>query len=308
MQGLFQKVWSYATFGFFDENERKGTFDSFGKTSLPIRDARYTLFNVKKKVPKHILDKILEKSWDISPLDTLKIIFYLRDCRGGRGYRDVFYHAMEYLGKTGRSDVVEANLGLIPYFGYFGDLLVFFGTPVEQKMIEVYTNQLENDLKSLKAGKIEEITLAAKYAPSEKGFYDKNFDAVKKFAKFLGVNKAMYRKTYLAPLREALDSRGSSNTTIVERKMSSNSWDDISFDKIPSIALERYNKAWKRHCDDYDDFEREKRLKSLYLSPLLNPNFKRKISSARTVEDVIGKFGPYCLIKLYEGWEPILTV
>ena len=305
MWGFLQKVWSKLVY-----SESADDWNSFGKAisntvdrfiaAPPIRDARYTLFNVKKNIPRHFLDEILEKSWEISPLDTLKIVFYLRDCRGGKGYRDVFYRAMEYIGKRD-IDVLKSNLGLMPYFGYFGDLLVFFGTPVEENMIEIYTRQLTKDFLNLQDGNVKDISLAAKYAPSEGGFYDKNFKAVAKFAKALGVNKATYRKMYIAPLREALDSRGSSSTTIVERKMSSNDWVSIDFEKVPNLALRRYKKAWRRHSrNDFAKIEEQ------FQTKIVKPRVK--YNSAKTVEDVIGRFGQYCLIKLHREWEPTLRV
>lgn len=311
MWGILQKVWSNLVYSESSDEwnhlpEKNDILSAMTERFIaapPIRDARNALFNVKKNIPRHILDEILEKSWEISPLDTLKIVFYLRDCRGGKGYRDVFYRAMEYIGKRD-INILKSNLGLIPYFGYFGDLLVFFGTPVEENMIDVYTKQLERDLYNLQQGTVTDISLAAKYSPSEGGFYDKNFNAVVKFAKALGIkasHKATYRKTYIAPLRAALDSRGSSNTTIVERKMSSNEWDDIVFEKVPNLALKRYKKAWKRHSrNDFAKIEEQFRTK------IVKPRIK--YNSAKTVEDVIGNFGQYCLIKLHREWEPTLRV
>ncbi len=177
----------------------------------PIEDARYALFRVTKDIPTDILWSILEESWEISPLDTLKIVFYLRDCRGGKGLRKIFYKSLEWIGNR-YPEVVIANLENIPFYGRYADLLVFFGTPLENEMIRIYTKQLSNDRISLSEN--WEISLAAKYSPSEGCFYDKNFKAATKFAKALKVNLKDYRRFYLSPLRRRLDA----NSVLVERR------------------------------------------------------------------------------------------
>lgn len=42
-------------------------------------------------------EELINKSWKESPLDTLKIIFQSRDCRGGKGTKKTFINAIKYL-------------------------------------------------------------------------------------------------------------------------------------------------------------------------------------------------------------------
>ena len=86
-------------------------------------------------------------------------------------------------------------------------------------------------------------TGAAKFAPSEGCEFDKKWKLASKFALNLGVNKAGYRKRYLRPLRSA-------RVTIVEEQMCAREWDKINFGTVPSIAGKRYQKAFKKHCEE----------------------------------------------------------
>ena len=61
-------------------------------------DARVDYFSmITRDSSKEMIQSTLEKSWKIDPLDTLKLIFHMRDCRGGNGEKDVFYHSMVWL-------------------------------------------------------------------------------------------------------------------------------------------------------------------------------------------------------------------
>jgi hypothetical protein len=43
---------------------------------------------------------LLDKSFVEDPLDTLKLVAYIRDCRGGKGERQLRRFALEYLAQT----------------------------------------------------------------------------------------------------------------------------------------------------------------------------------------------------------------
>ena len=53
----------------------------------------------------------IEKSWEESPLDTMKIIFQSRDCRGGKGTKKTFINAMKHLSYE-HPDWVKENMDI----------------------------------------------------------------------------------------------------------------------------------------------------------------------------------------------------
>lgn len=206
-------------------------------------------FKVVRDTEAETVESLLVDSWNKDNLDTLRLIFHLRDCRGGKGEKKKFHECLSWLVKNHPS-ILEKNLDCIPFYGSYKDWLVLLATSLENRMIESFTGQLKTDLELLK-GEDEKaksnITLAAKWAPTEGCAHDRKFDAAKKFSSKLGVNNAKYRKEYLVPLREHLK--------IIETLMCQKEWDSIDFSKVPSVALKRYKKCFRTHAEErYADF------------------------------------------------------
>ena len=183
---------------------------------------------------KKRLEEYFDAAWESDPLRTLKFLFYLRDCRGGKGERKLFRALVRHMRERGLGEHLEVNLKHIPFFGSWKDISVcFFGTSFEKEAIELIANQLKEDLNS------EMPSLCAKYAPGEGSAIDKAHNAGIKISNKLGVNLTQYRKRYLTPLRKKLN--------IVEQEMCSKQWDQVNYEKVPSIAGSKYKKAFNRH-------------------------------------------------------------
>jgi hypothetical protein len=199
------------------------------------------------------LEFLLEKCWKESPLDTLKLIFHIRDCRQGKGEKLIFRASCRWLLEYHSSEL-KSNLKHIPFYGTWKDpLQIFGGTVFEKKVIKIHTTQLKTDLEKLElrgdGGLNCVLDLgAAKFAPSEGCEFDKRWRLTTKFASALNVNKAIYRKKYLRPLRSA-------GVKIVEEQMCEKDWENINFSTVPSIAGKKYKDAFKKHCPEkYESF------------------------------------------------------
>ena len=180
------------------------------------------------------LEHYFNLAWDSDPLRTLKFVFYLRDCRGGKGEKKLFRALVRHMRERGLSHHLEANLNLIPFYGSWKDVpICFFGTALEEQAITLIADQLRKDIST------ERPSLCAKYAPSEGGAIDKKHHAAYKIASKLGATPTRYRKHYLVPLRSKLN--------IVERDMCSNNWSEIEYEKVASIAGSRYKAAFNCH-------------------------------------------------------------
>lgn len=208
-------------------------------------DPRLDLFGkVCRDTPKEALEDMLDKSWDVNPLDTLKLIFYIRDCRGGSGERKQFFWAVQWLQRKNVGSLIY-NMCHVPFYGRYKDFLEIAATAdntvVSNVAYSCLAYQLSCDRSRLGGADAHKITLAGKYAPSENGYYDKRCGAVSEMCKFLCCDKKTYRKEYLTPLRKAAN--------VVETKMTNNpeDWHSINFSHVPSIALKKYKKAWERH-------------------------------------------------------------
>ena len=169
-----------------------------------------------RKQDKERLISTFSKAFNENPLVALKILFWVRDVRGGAGERQIFRDIIIYLVEN-HPNVVQKNIQLIPHFGRWDDLSVLFGTKLEAEATRMFVS-----------GLIVENGLCAKWIP-------------RKGVIFNSIRKAL--NTTPKNLRKLLV--GISNT--VEQKMCANQWTNIEYEKTPSLAMGRYTKAFAKH-------------------------------------------------------------
>lgn len=174
--------------------------------------------------------QLVNKAFCEDEVYTLKCLFYLRDIREGQGERRFFKTAIKFLA-TDHTDAIRRNLKMIPVFGRWDDLYALVGTPLEDEMFKFMYEQLCLDLESK--------------TPSLLGKWLKSENASSKETKLLAYKTRMafnftskqYRKI-LTYLRTKIN--------VLETLMSENRWDEIEFDKIPSVAGLKYRNAFAR--------------------------------------------------------------
>jgi hypothetical protein len=186
----------------------------------------------------------IEKSWEESPLDTMKIIFQSRDCRGGKGTKKTFINAMKHLTYE-HPDWVEENMAIIPTFGRYKDWIQLINDNTRDQIINLICKQLNEDIVNMNEG--NPISLLAKWIPSEKKQLNKNNNITKLITQQLYEEHEKqpykrFRKEYLTPLRYYLK--------IVENYMCSNRWEEIDFSIVPSCAMNRLRKAFQKHTPE----------------------------------------------------------
>jgi hypothetical protein len=87
------------------------------------------------------------KAFGEDPLTAMKLLFWARDVRGGAGERQVFRDIMTYLANN-RTEVMRNNINLVTEFGRWDDLLVLFGTPLENDALALISKGLEEKKKA----------------------------------------------------------------------------------------------------------------------------------------------------------------
>lgn len=178
--------------------------------------------------------EVFHKAWLENPLLTLKAMFYFRDIRGGQGQRCGFKDQLLYLA-VHATETLRKNLHLVPEIGRWDDLYVLVDTPLESDVFTLFLNQLISDLQT------DKPSLLAKWLKSENTSSKKSRQLATKTRKAFGMTGKEYRKT-LSELRKKID--------VVERKMSSNKWGDIKYEAVPSQAMFRFRKAFRRHDEE----------------------------------------------------------
>jgi hypothetical protein len=150
------------------------------------------------------------------PARAMKILFWVRDIRGGAGERKIFRDIALYLAEN-HTDSIKKNIGLVHEFGRWDDLTVFENTTIEKDALAVIAGALKS-----------EDGLCAKWMPRKGSFANK-------LRNFMSLSPKQYRKMLVGL------------TNVVETAMCSKDWDSIQYGKIPSLAASRYQKAFHKN-------------------------------------------------------------
>lgn len=181
---------------------------------------------------------IFYKAFAEDPETAMRLLFYIRDIRGGQGMRYVFRVILNDLALT-HPDIVKANFDNILFFGRGDDYLSLFNTSLEDDMIQYCYEVLKEDAESIKKG--GDCSLLAKWMPSENTSSETSKYYARKFISGMHITARQYRKL-LSSLRAKIN--------IVEAKMSANKWDEIDFSKLPSRASMIYSDAFFNHAQE----------------------------------------------------------
>lgn len=167
---------------------------------------------------------LFQKAFIVDEYLGMKLLFWLRDCRGGAGNRSGFRECLHWLSTT-YPEWVYSNIAFVPELGRWDDLRAVIGTKVEESAMSMWAAAIKH----------EKNVLAAKWADRK----DKGLQ------KALGLNEAGLRKM-LAALRKQ---------HIVEHKMCQGAWKEIEYHTVPSLAAARYAKAFRNHDPEgYEKF------------------------------------------------------
>lgn len=158
---------------------------------------------------------------------TVRVLLWARDARLGAGERQLFRDAIHFAFNTNSITKEDGDriVAKVPELGRWDDLYAFFGTPCEDTAIALFAG-------AIRSGN----GLAAKWSDR------KGMNSVV-MRKAMGLSPRAYRKLIVA------------NTNVVEQLMCAKSWNSIDFEKIPSVAASRYQKAfWKNAADSYGKY------------------------------------------------------
>ena len=186
---------------------------------------------------EEIRDRFL-RAWVEDRDAAVRIAFFARDVRGGLGERYVFRTILKELARLSPETVVR-NLGNIPEYGRWDDLLALFDTPCKDAAIAYIKSQLARDVEAMESG-AGNVSLLAKWLPSVNASSPDTLLSAKVLVKGLGMTEAAYRKT-LSALRARI--------AILENNLRQR---DYTFDyaRQPSGAMLKYRQAFLRNDGD----------------------------------------------------------
>lgn len=170
---------------------------------------------------------MFDKAYRENSLVAMKILFWARDVRGGAGERDVFKTIVKHLA-VNNTEALMKNLTIIPEYGRFDDLFAVFNTPAERAAIEY--------IMAIMLGENQMKALCAKWLPRLGGKIsaDKKLIA-NKIRVAMGLTPKEYRQLV------------ASLTNVVETAMCNKDFSSIDYQKVPSLAMSRYLKAFGKN-------------------------------------------------------------
>ena len=182
-------------------------------TSLNSCVDMFFLAGASRNMPEKDIEILFQKAIVENPLVALKLMFWSRDVRGGAGERRFFRICSKFLNKNYLS-YLEKNISNVPEYGRWDDIF-----ELDEKLV----------LPLIKKGLEDKNGLLGKWLPRN------HSEFANKVRKYLGLNPKEYRKLVV----------GLSNT--VEQKMCAKDWDAITYSHVPSVAMNKYRKAFLKN-------------------------------------------------------------
>ena len=181
-------------------------------TSLNSNVDMFFLAGASRTMPEKDIEILFQKAIVENPLIALKTLFWARDARGGAGERRFFRICSKFLNKNYLA-YLEKNIKYVPEYGRWDDIF-----ELDEKMV----------LPLIKEGLDNKNGLLGKWLPRQDAFANK-------VRKYLKLTPKEYRKLIV----------GLSNT--VEQKMCAKEWDAITYPHVPSVAMNKYRKAFAKN-------------------------------------------------------------
>ena len=230
---------------------------------------------------------LFKKAYKEDPVLAIKCLFYLRDITQGQGERRFFRTCYQWLANNDK-DMAIRNLKYIADFGRYDDLIYgTIDTPIENIALDMVAAQLKLDIEC------KTPSLLAKWVPSCNASSKITISTGNKIRKHMNLTHKEYRKM-LSNLRTKIN--------IVEKLMSENRWNEIEFDKLPSLAGIKYKNAFARRDvikKKYEAFAKDKNTtvnaKTLYPYDVVRQitgklDYRNKFFGDETERNMINKY------------------
>lgn len=230
---------------------------------------------------------LMDRAYIENPELAMKLLFYIRDIRGGMGERRTFRTLLRHVAQYWPQSAVK-NVRHIPEYGRFDDLICLLGTPAQDEVLRVIRQQLEEDLNALsrrESGQDEDahISLLSKWMPSVNTSSRRTRESAECLIDLLGTDERTYRKT-LARLRAA--------TSVTERKLSAGKTGRIKYRTVPAGAMLKYRNAFMKqdgqrfraYLEDVRNGKEIIHAEVLYPYEIVRPFYSRSITARTRTE------------------------
>ena len=230
--------------------------------------------------------RLFDRAYIETPELAAKLLFHLRDIRGGMGERKLFRTLLRHTAFTW-PESARKNAAYIAEFGRWDDLLCLLGTPAETEAVRIIQDQLTEDetaLKRREAGEEEaHISLLAKWLPSDNTSSPRTKKTAALLINALGMKPKEYRRLVTA-LRARIG--------LTECQMTRKQPEKINYEAVPAQAMLKYRNAFARndgnrffeYLDGVKNGEKRIHTETLFPYEVLRPFFNGDILSVHDAE------------------------
>lgn len=261
------KTWD-DTYNFANLTRTENGAWGYKSTGNKLVDLNFAVASLRGKTDKEIYTRFRE-AFNENPVYAMRWLAYASDVREGLGERNLFRVCMIDLAKNGQHNLVKQIVPMIPEYSRWDNLWPLLNTKAKNSVLALIKKQMKSDNANYLANK--SVSLMAKWLPSENASSKESYKYANIIMSYLKMNPKQYRQ-WLARMRKYID--------VVERKMSSQNWQAIDYEAVPSRANLIYNKAFLKH-----DYER----RNAYLSALTKGEAKIN-SSVAYPHDIVARY------------------
>ena len=205
-------------------------------TGSALLDLNFAVASLRGADNKKIID-MFRKAFNENPIWAMRWLFYCRDAREGLGERNLFRVCLVDLAKNGMAEKVNNLMSVIAEYGRFDDMWELLEVPdCRRTVVAVIKAQKAMDDANYLSNK--PVSLLAKWLPSENASSVTTRHRATMICSGLHMTPKAYRQ-YLTRMRKYID--------VVERKMSSDNWQAIDYEAVPSKANLIYKNAFLKH-------------------------------------------------------------
>jgi hypothetical protein len=220
--------------------------------------------------------RLFDRAYIETPELAMKLLFHIRDIRGGMGERKLFRTLLRHVAFTW-PDSARKNAACIAEFGRWDDLLCLMGTPAGSQAVRVIRERLAEDEEALKRREAGEedahISLLAKWLPSDNTSSPRTRKNAARLINALEMETREYRRL-LTALRARIG--------LTECQLTRKQPEKINYEAVPAQAMLKYRNAFERadkdRFNDYlaDTAAGKKKMHSETLFPyeILRPFFR----------------------------------
>ena len=234
------------------ENATRKYTENGAKAYNTTGDCLLDLFSIAGALRTRSEEDIVSKfslAFSEDNLLATKLLFYMGNIRGGLGERRTFRICLKWLAEN-HPAIISKNISLIAAFNRWDSIFELLDTPAETVMwtylIETLMTDMSNYTTAMRTGTTPHLTLLAKWLPSDNASSKKTRKLARRIIEKLNISSKQYRQM-LSALRTGLK--------VVEKSMSANEWDKITYSNVPSYAMKNYRRAFERHDGErFTDF------------------------------------------------------